>query len=195
MKLCSRWTPVVAVACALTLLSATGCNDDDDGGDPTDPGGSTTVVLHYDNDNVTAPLLAAGTYEAAARFTTADTQGLEDGELIEVRFFIATAADSCVVSVYGDSGSDTPGALLYSDDVTGSVTGGEWNTHTLDDPVPIPDGDLWIAIRFAHAGGQQTIGCDNGPADPNGRWLWDATWTPFAANINWNIRGVVEIPN
>jgi hypothetical protein len=182
---------------ALLLLTGAACSDDD--GDVLD--GDGTVLLHYDGDNVTAPLLAGATYEAAARFTIAQTDDVSDGELTEVRFYIASPPASCTVKVYAGGTASSPGAVLYSEDVTAEIVADSWNEHVLGDPVDIPNDDLWIGIEFSHVGPQSTIGCDAGPAAGNGDWLYssiDDDWIPFdqrtAASINWNIRGKVKIP-
>ncbi len=183
----------------LLLLVGSGCSDDDD---VTDPDGDTfSVELHYDAPNDSSPNLAGATYEAAARFTTVQTGGLVGGVLTEVRFYIDTLPTSCRVKIYGANTATAPGALLYtSPDVTAGLVADGWNTHVLTSGVTVPNGDLWISIEFTHAGLQATIGCDPGPAVPDGDWLFSSTdgnWTPFndrfAVSVNWNIRGIVRI--
>lgn len=199
----SRFTTgLLAILGVLLLSVVAGCQSGDDGGDEVmNSGGTTTVTLHHDGDQFSSPQLVPATYEAAARFTAADLNGLQDGDLTRVRFYINSIPTTCMVKVYGDSGGDMPGALLYSADVTASLKANDWNSHTLANPVPIPNGDLWIAIEFTHPGFLQTIGCDAGPTETNGDWLYssaDGNWTPFgtrlAISINWNIRGIVTIP-
>jgi hypothetical protein len=155
--------------------------------------------LRYDADNANAPNLPAATYEAAARFTAAQTAALAGGELIEVEFYILFLPTSATLKVYDAGTATSPGALLYSADVTASVTQTSWTTHVLTTPVAIAGGDLWIAIEFTHALSQRVIGCDPGPAVPDGDWLYsssDGMWTPFnqrfPVSVNWNIRGIVE---
>ena len=61
--------------------------------------------------------------------------------------------------------------------------------------------DLWISIKFASTNQAQVIGCDEGPAHPFGDFLFDSDDEEFRrfllrsngeANINWNIRAVVD---
>jgi hypothetical protein len=172
---------------------------------PACPGGGSgamsdntqEVVLHYDGPQDDSPNQAGNTtYEAAARFTAADTDALAGGELIEVQFYIQEAPDNCKVKVYDAGTASEPGALLYSADVTAAVAEASWNTHVLANPVTVSGGDLWISIEYTDAQTQTTIGCDalGAPVAADGRWLSeDGTWGKFGPQIDWNIRGVVEI--
>jgi len=155
--------------------------------------------LRHDGDNATAPNLPPDTYEAAARFTAAQTASLTGGQLIEVQFYIFLVPASARVKIYDAGTSTSPGALIYSADVTGQITQTAFSTHTLSTPVAIGGGDLWIAIEFTHAAPQRVIGCDPGPAVADGDWLYstlDGMWRPFnqrfPISVNWNIRGIVE---
>lgn len=170
----------------------------------TPPSGSTqtqTVELKYDGPNAQAPLLAAATYEAAARFTTTQTAPLAGGRLTEIQFYFVEAPAGCKVKVYAAGSATSPGALLYEADVTASSAPNTWNSHTLQGDVTVPNGDLWIGIEFTQALSQRVIGCDQGPVIPGGDWLYastDGSWITFtqrfSGNVNWNIRGLVEVP-
>jgi len=179
----------------LLLLPLAGCHHDD----VTTPGQPQTAVLHHDGSNAAAPNLPAATWRAAARFTSAQTAPLAGGMLTEVEFYISAVPTGCKIEVYGPGTATTPGALLYSADVIGSVQSLAWNTHALQSPVTVPNGDLWIAVEFDHATTQHVIGCDPGPRVADGDWLWsslDGNWATFAnryaGDVNWNIRGTVE---
>ena len=180
----------VGTIAAMALL-AMSCS----GSDYTNPN-TLEVLLHYDGIQDDSPNLTGNrTYEAAARFTPAETGTLVGGELTAVQFYINTVPDSCKVKIYGEGTASTPGGLLYSAVVIAS--GMSWNEHVLGTPLPLPSGDLWLSIEFTDANTQQTMGCDPGPAVANGRFFLDSnvgTWTTFAASINWNVRGVVEVP-
>jgi len=192
-----RWVlgKLALAGLALALVVVPACSDsdsgDDDGGPP--PGG--TVELHYDGAPASSPQLTGNkTYEAAARFTSAQTALLEGDPLVEVRFYIQTVPDTCRVKVYGAGTPTTPGTLLYSS-MNLSAVGSSWNTHVLTSPVTVPNSDLWISIEFSDTLTQPTIGCDPGPGVPDGDWLYDSgtgNWAPFTASINWNVRGLVE---
>ena len=191
----SKFPPAVFACILLPVVLAAGCRS------------STTIpnsppqrfALRYDADNANAPNLPAATYEAAARFPAAQITALAGGVLVEVEFYIQFLPTSATLKVYDAGTSTSPGALLYSADVTASVTQTAWTTHVLATPVAIAGGDLWIAIEFTHAVSQRVIGCDPGPAVPDGDWLYssaDGMWTPFnqrfPVSVNWNIRGIVE---
>lgn len=159
-----------------------------------------TFHLRHDGDNVNAPTLDPATYEAAARFTSAQTAAVTGGMLTEVEYHLTFAPASLEVKIYGAGTATSPGTLLYSANVAAGAMTNAWNRHTLATPLAVPTGDLWIAVRFAHASPQKTIGCDAGPAQAGGDWLYsstDSTWTPFnqrfPISINWNIRATVEV--
>ena len=192
----------VSFLLVLILVVAPSCSSGgDDGGDVVDPGSAGTVELHYDAANDSAPNLAAATYEAAARFPTSVIAAISNGKLVRVRFYVRSLPTSSKVKIYGAGTTTSPGAVLYSADVTADLSANSWNSHTLPSPIAIPNGDLWIAVEFTNPGTQATIGCDPGPAVSDGDWLYastDGNWTPLsgrvAISINWNIRGVVELP-
>jgi hypothetical protein len=188
--------PTVVFACMLAIaMLATGCKSSET---------MTNIPpqrreLHYDANNANSPNLPGATYQAAARFTAAQTAALAGGELIEVEFYISSLPTSATLKVYDEGTSTSPGALLYAAPVAASLTPPSWTTHVLTAPVVVPGGDLWIAIEFTHPLWQRVIGCDPGPAVPDGDWLYsssDGMWIPFsqryAVSVNWNIRGIVE---
>lgn len=156
--------------------------------------------LNYDGDNVTAPYLEAGVHEAAARFR-ADRTGQYEGQFLnEVEFYLLELPTECEIRVYGPGTASSPGDLLYSQNVTNNISASSWNTHQLTTPVEITGGDLWICVRLTHSATNTTIGCDAGPTNPNGDWLYsdsDSAWLSFrdrtsqAVSINWNIRGKI----
>lgn len=193
-----RWR-LAAIALGASLLLAADCNHNDV---VQPPAQTRTVELRYDGDNASAPQLPADSYEGAARFTPTQTAGLVGGRLIEAEYYIFTAPTAIQLRVYGAGTATTPGALLYAADVTAGTVANAWNTHILPSPVTVPAGDLWISIAFSQSATQRTLGCDPGPAVPDGDWLYaagDGNWIPLiqrysgAVNINWNVRGVVQI--
>ena len=190
---------VAAPALALALALCVANCDEEKKNAPVDPGPLPPGTLHYDAGNLTAPSLAAGAYEAGARFTSTQIGNMAGRKLIEVRYFIFTPAEVCSIKVYGPSSASEPGAQLYAADVTNDVQGHQWNTHALAQPVSVASTDLWICVEFTNAIGQPTVGCDPGPAVQDGDWLYssaDGQWMPlsqrYPVSINWNIRGTVE---
>lgn len=183
-----RLSFLLLLSCAIFSYS---CNDDD-----VSP---TTSVLSYDGENFSGPLLAAGQHELGARFLASQVSFFEGQQLTHVEFFMGPNFPAkCEVKVYGDNNSTSPGNLLYSKDVTDDLEGTTWNRHELTTPITIEPGDLWIAIAVEHSGEQQSVGCDAGPADPNGDWLFqssDNNWERYldrtSESVNWNIKGII----
>ena len=178
------------LALGLTFLA---CNNNDDDG-PT-----TENTLRYDGDNATGPLLAAGVHEAAARFPASVLSEFVGRNLSSISCFIGNVPQNIKVKVYAEGTFDQPGALLFSADITGSVAAPSWNEIPLSNPIEILDEDLWISVEVTHAQTQQSIGCDNGPADANGDWLFsdsDNDWIRYTQrtgeSVNWNIRGTIS---
>lgn len=155
-------------------------------------------LLSYDGPNNTAPLLPIGEYEAAARFTSAELAQYVGQKLVEVSFFIGDLPRDCVVKIYDQGTPTTPGTLLYQASVSNSLNPRSWNNHEVRRPIDITGKDLWIAVNVYHNDVLQSIGCDAGPAIPDGDWLYedsDQQWQTFqqrtGESINWNIRGRV----
>ena len=175
-----------------SLLLFAACNNDDEGV-------SLANTLHHDGVNQSSPVLPAGTYEAGARFTMSKSEEYIGRNLETVRFFMGELPAQCEVRIYDEGDNDSPGSLIYAQDVTNDLSSLSWNVHQLSTPVEITGDDLWICIRFVHTSSLRSIGCDTGPAVVDGDWLFedaDNLWLPLRErtniNINWNIRGVVE---
>jgi hypothetical protein len=187
----------LAPAVVLAALALAGCGEED--APPVDPGVVTPTTLHYDGGNLSAPFLAAGAYEAGARFTAAQIGTRVGRKLTAVQYYISSPAEVCSVKVYGPATATEPGARLYAAEVTDDVRADRWNSHTLAQPVTLAAADVWICLEFSNTVGQSTLGCDPGPAVMDGDWLYtvsDDIWKPlsqrFPVSINWNIRGMVE---
>lgn len=177
---------------AFTLLII-GCKKDDDPRLSAD-------TLHYDADNVNAPQLPAGTYEAAAKFTTGKIQRFQGKQLTEVNMYIQSVPTNVELRIYGQGTGNAPGNILYTADWNG-LNRDSWNDHTLTTPLDITGEEIWISVVYTHTSDLRTIGCDPGPADENGDWLKsydNGSWTSLRSftsdevNINWNIRGQTE---
>ncbi len=157
--------------------------------------------LHYDGENVSAPLLDTGVWEAAARFPANVMTQFQGKNLEEVEFFILERPDKCVIHIYGEGDSNEPGTLLYSADMSNSINANSWNRHTISSPLAISETDLWISIEVTHNSLLASVGCDAGPAELNGDWTYsngDNQWRTLnfrssqQVDINWNIRGYVS---
>jgi len=153
----------------------------------------------YDGSAQDAPALEAGVYDLGARFPSALTDNYEGKQLEEVSFYILSVPNKCELLVFGQGSDTEPGSLLYSANLTSSIDGETWNKHTLSTPVDITGEDLWICVRVEHGATMGSLGCDIGPANLNGDWMYaDNVWTSLRnytggdVNINWNIRGKVS---
>lgn len=178
--------------CALISVAFLACKDDPV--DPFDPN-----LLNHDGENNTAPFLPEGTVEAAARFD-ADILSQYAGKRIDnVDYFIYDLPDAAEIRIYGKGQNDQPGPLLYESVITTALAPGGWNQIPLLEPLDLPADELWITIRMqVGTAGTQVIGCDAGPAEEGGDWLFESTdnqWRTFRArsgsDINWNIRAVL----
>ena len=166
-------------------------NDDDDG--------PLSTTLSYDGENFSGPLIPAGVNEAAVRFTSDFLRDYVGRDLIEVSFFLGALPAGCVLKIYGEGTSTTPGNLLLEADVTTDVVSSAWNILTLGAPIEITGEDIWISVELTHNQAQQSIGCDSGPNQANGDWLFlenDNNWETYISrtseSVNWNIRGRVS---
>lgn len=155
-------------------------------------------ALFYDGENFSGPNLPAGTHELAVRFTEDELSEHIGKQLVEASFFVGSRPSVLQIVVYGEGTPITPGAELYVANINSVITG-ERNNHEIVNPIDITGEDIWISVRVTHNQTQQSIGCDAGPAQANGDWLFrsdDPEWLPFsvrtAESVNWNIRGFVE---
>ena len=177
------------LAAALTF---TACDDDDDmfQFDPT--------LMHYDGTNANAPNLPPGNVELAAQFGE-DAMDFYSGKKIDgVQLFIYKVPDSARLVIYGAGNGDEPGPILYQQEITDNLQANGWNTISLTQPLDFPSDELWIGLQIPDGGGIQILGCDSGPAQDGGDWMYeesDEEWRTFRErstdNINWNIRASI----
>jgi len=189
----------------LLVLSGLNCGKDNNNTTTTPPiitpplsTCTNCELLYYGQNQADAPTLDPGLYEAAARFTPTKIGNLVGKTIKEIHFFIIEKPDSIKLKLYGPSNDSTgtaPGDLLYSADITESAKSHRWNAHILTQAVTLKNEDMWLSIEFKLSGASKTVGCDPGPALPNGDWLHstsDGEWIPFnirtGTSINWTIR-------
>lgn len=192
----------VRMICAAALLAFLNACETD-GLTPAPVVEAPLLSLNLDGDNLDAPFLNTGTYEAGVKLVPAQTAEAAGGVLKSVQFYLTDLPNTCAVRLY--SGTDVlgrPDSLLYNAVVTSDIRTNRWNEHTLDRDIPMPDGqDLWVVIRYSHSAAQRSLGCDPGPAVTNGDWLYsglDDQWETLRGrsgnevNINWNIRAIAQ---
>ena len=180
--------PFLLLTCLFAFVS---CDKDDDG--------DTAQLLRYDGGNDNAPALPGGNYVMGVRFPGNETEVFQGEQLTEIRFYVQNPPKNLSVRVYGAGANQAPGTLLYeSPALTALVESDSWYTHVLTDPIDITGDEIWLGVAFSHDDLQRSIGCDAGPREGNGDFLFDESaneWSTFFAgtgeSVNWNIRGKI----
>lgn len=174
---------------AMTFLS---CGDDES------PIPSDRTVLNYDGPNFAAPSLGAGLHEFAARFTNVLLRNVEGRSIEQVSFYLYNVPSQVYINISNDLTPTQPGNILNTQLVT-NLQANSWNTVTLNEPFLLDGTPVWIGLEVTLNSRMQTIGCDEGPANPNGDWLYmesDLAWDTFRnwnqESVNWNIRAVIS---
>jgi len=179
---------------AILSLSLFSCGDDD-GEEPTG-----NIVLNYDGDNFTAPTLAGGLYEFAIRFPASTTSRVAGQQLTDISFYLYEIPNELAITLSPDATASTPGDYILRQPVS-NLRANAWNTIRLSQPYTIQDNEaLWVGVEISHGSDfLQTVGCDRGPANVNGDWLYaqdDDQWTTFRErandSVNWNIRAIIN---
>jgi len=157
-------------------------------------------LLSYDGDNLTAPSLPGGNHEMAVRFPSFETSEFQGRSLTEVQVFMYDVPSDIAMNIYTEGNSSGPDFSTVTQYEVGGLTPNSWNNLVLPQAFTITS-EMWISFNWSQSGQQQVIGCDAGPANPNGDWIILSTdsrgWTSFrdisgGESVNWNIRGVVE---
>ncbi len=171
------------------------CGDD---GGPEIP--EEAVVLSYDGDNVTAPTFPAGLYEFAVRFPTTLTRNVEGRSITQVSFYLYNAPEQVYINISRDDTPTLPGGIENTQMVN-NLSPNSWNTVTLDTPYEMDGSPVWVGVEVTQNSQIQTVGCDAGPANPNGDWLYDEAtmnWETFNSrtgeneSVNWNIKAIIN---
>ena len=170
------------------------CKDDDDFVDN---------ALQYDGDNQNAPVFEVGTSIAAAYFPTSYVSNYTGKKIEKIEFYIRDVPAETIIRVQKD-GSNAPGEILYELDVTNDVNGNSWNQIVFTnsaDFIELTGDAIWLTLEVKHNNpNEQSVGCDSGPANANGDWIFSDTdneWKTYrnrtnnAVDINWNIRAVL----
>jgi hypothetical protein len=154
------------------------------------------VILHYDGENNDAiGLTAGGTFQVSAMFPASMVGQYTGMQLTEMDVYINDAPDDMILKIYGQGTPTSPGTLIYEQAVTPTAVA--WNTFTLDTPITISGGDIWVGYELTHQAGFFSAGTDAGPAVLNGDWIstngvaWDRL-SLLGLDFNWNIRAKLE---
>ena len=149
------------------------------------------VILNYDGENNDAiGLTSGGTFQVSAMFPASMVGQYTGMELTEMEVYINDGPDDMVLKIYGQGTATSPGALIYEQAYTPTAI--NWNYITLDTPVAITGGDIWVGYEVTHQEGTFVAGTDAGPAVLNGDWIstggaWDRL-SVLGLDYNWNIR-------
>lgn len=163
---------------------------------------SPKFFISYDGDNQDAPVLPGdGFFEAAQRLTPDLWFGEDSARLVEVYFFVQELPETASIRIYQGSTGDAPDSLVAEVALNPrTLASTSWNSVSLPTSILLDQDDIWVAMRFSHVYDTRSLGCDPGPAHPEGDWLYDSfdnQWIPLsertsgAISINWNLRAVV----
>jgi len=156
------------------------------------------TLLNYDGDNFTAPTLPPGDYVFATRLPATTINRLSGQSIKSVQVYMYNVPTGIELVIYNESGN-LPSSELYSQDVTATLSPNGWNTINLTTPYAVDGTSLWVGFDLnINNSPLQSVGCDQGPANPNGDWLYDGTDDQFIRfanrvndSVNWNIRVTV----
>ena len=176
----------------ILALVAFSCGDDENE-IPSD-----RTILSYDGENLTAPTLPDGLFEFAVRFPPNLTRNVEGRNIEQVSFYLYDAPAQMYLNISTDVSPSLPGQILNTQMIN-NPRPNSWNTVTLNDPFPIDGSAIWVGIEVTLNQTMQTVGCDAGPANSNGDWLYEETdqsWDTFrnrtGESVNWNIKAIIS---
>lgn len=156
-------------------------------------------VLHYDGANVTAPTLPPGVYVPAIRFPQNLMRNVEGRSIEAVSIYMYEVPEVVRLVLAYDRSPQEPTGAIYQEDITDQLSSNSWSTVNLSTPYGISGAALWAGLQMNILSPVQTIGCDSGPANANGDWLFDGfdqQWLKFqdrsGESINWNIRVILS---
>lgn len=179
----------------LSLFFVFTCQSDDDESEIFQNSVGSTIQLHFDGENDNSPSLAGGSYVVALKLPVEELQTFEGRSILGINVFVREVPDSASLVVYKGTARREPVELVTEKDISAELNGNQWNNLQLDEPVAIAGDDYWFALKFSHVDQLAVIGCDAGPANENGNWisgLLNESWIQFTADVNWNIRAVIE---
>ena len=173
----------------LALLSLIACGNDN---------GLSDDVLRYDGENANSPIFPAGNHEAAVRFPSFVTNEYLGRGLSSIEVYVYNVPQSFSFNVYTSGSAAGPNNLLLTEEVSSQIQADGIIALIFDPPIEIT-GELWLSVSWTSINAEQVIGCDAGPANVNGDWLFLSSdqegWSSFrergGESVNWNIRGLV----
>ena len=137
------------------------------------------------------------TFNVAHRFTQSDLAVVQGGTITEVQFAPHEANCTYTVKVWTGGTSTNAGTLVSSQVVSNPVLD-DWNTVTLNTPVPLPPtGDVYVGYECSYTVGCYPAGCDAGPAvvGKGDMISFGSSWSTLSGqgfNLNWLIQTYVD---
>ncbi len=173
----------------VSLFAFTACDDDD-----LD---DRSAELRLDGEHFTEPLLDAGLHRFAVRFTEADLREFDGRELVGIRVYIGRPPAALELRAFDDGDVVPVNELDFIRAATPIPSGGFFDYEFARPLIINADNPLWLEAEVELTERQQSIGCDRGPAQFGGDWLWsEDSFIPFSErtpeSVNWNIRGIVR---
>ena len=163
---------------------------------PPAGGGSIAEWIHWD-DGVNYDAIGTGAaveFDVAARWEPSQLVTYEGASVTQISFYPYEAAATYRVRVWLGAGP----ANMVVDQLVASPLIDQWNTVTLDTPVPIDiSQELWVGY-YVNATTGYPAGCDDGPAiDGYGNMMNFGGWQTLLQinpdlDYNWNIQAYVE---
>ncbi|HPK05285.1 MAG TPA: choice-of-anchor J domain-containing protein, partial [Bacteroidales bacterium] len=156
------------------------------------------IVLHYDGDNDSAIGANGEELSFAARFPSAMVAQYAGFSLEYVDVYIWDVPFGSTLMIWGAGTTTEPGTLLYQQEFEAVE---EWNTINLDEPLLLDGTDIWVGYHVEYDAGEYPGGCDEGPADPDGAWVFiNGGWYRLYEldpdlDYNWNIRAYLLPPS
>jgi len=147
-------------------------------------------TLHHDGKNHTGiGLVNGGTFTVAARYPASMAGPFTGAGIEQVRVYLRNYPASVVLKVWASGTPASPGAEVYSQDVSDEMHAG-WNSFYLTVPPLITGEDFWVGYVITHYQGQYPAGIDIGPTDSLGCWInTGGGWTCTIGH--WNIRPIM----
>jgi len=151
-------------------------------------------VIRWDNgeNHDGFGLTSGGTFSVGARFTSQQLSAYTGLSLTHIGMFPRDPAAGYSMRVW----LGAQGTQLVLDQPV-SVIANQWNTFTLNTPIPVTGNqDIYIGYIVSHQGGTYPAGRDAGPVVSNfgdliimGYQSWVSMSVNWGTNFNWNIVG------
>lgn len=157
---------------------------------------SQSDTLHYDGINTDAIGTGANVdMEVAVHYSATMVAPYSGGTINQVNIYVRDLpATDITLKIYGSGSLPTTPVYIQAVPLA-TLAANSWNVVVLTTPQPLSGTDMWVGYAFNTNG--YTPGCDAGPNDPEGQWIYySSIWQKLtdlnaALTFNWNIRALV----